>query len=129
MRKNYSFIVDLADMLAEEIAQTFKYSPDLKKHKFYTDLVELSDLQKKLSDIKESFSMLSLEQLAYVSNYLLSKFEFPNIGTQVSIINKEHPKYTLLCVYIGCLIVYRMNNLTQHPADYLVAMVSGEMIH
>lgn len=129
MRKNYSFIVDLADMLAEEITETFKYSPDLKKHKFYKDLVELSNLQKKLSDMNESFSMLSLEQLAYVSNYLLSKFEFHRIGVMESIINVEHPKYTLLCIYIGCLIVYRMNELTQHKADYLVAMVSGEVVH
>lgn len=46
MRKNYSFIVDLADMLAEEITETFKYSPDL---------IELSNLQKKLSNMNERF--------------------------------------------------------------------------
>lgn len=73
--------------------------------------------------------MLSLEQLAYASNYLLSKFEFHRIGVMESIINVEHPKYSLLCIYIGCFIVYRMNELTQHKADYLVAMVSGEVVH
>ena len=129
MKKNYSFIVDLADLLAQEITEIFKYSPNLKNEQFYLDLIELSSIQKKLSSMNQGFSSLSLEQLAYVSNYLLSKFEFPRLGTMVNILNEEHPKYTLLCIFIGCLIVYRINNIAENPADFLYAMLPRESIH
>lgn len=129
MKNQRSFLFDLADLLAKEITGIFKYNPELKNEQFYLDLTRLAALQKTISKNNQKVDELFITQVTYVSQYLLSKFQFPCLGTRINIINTEHPKYSVLCTFIGCLLIYHINKYTGTADEFIYALLPEYTIH